>query len=67
MRELTLNEVSMVSGGASNDCGGKVTIGTDGISLSSSSNSIGSNIVTLYEGLIESTSYMIERVAKSFR
>lgn len=67
MRELTLNEVSYVSGGASSDCGGSVTVGTDGFSMQSTATRIGGDIIDAYEGLVTATSYMIERVAKSFR
>ena len=67
MRELTLNEVSMVSGGASNDCGGSVTVGTGGITIKSSTGGVYNDIVNVYEGLVDSMSYVIERVAKSMR
>ncbi len=55
MRELTLSEVSRVSG-AGDDCGNELL----GIS---DSEGVGKDIINIYEGLIEAVSYMIERVA----
>lgn len=57
MRELTLNEVNRVAGGEcseGNNYGG-ITEPT----------SIGDDLVAIYEGLVQATSYMIERVAKA--
>ena len=57
MRELTLNEMNVVSGAecvAGNSYGGIVEPST-----------IGQEIIQIYEGLIEATSYMIERVANA--
>lgn len=60
MRELTMNELACVSGGtgvctpedSGNDIGGV----TD-------SESLGQDLVNIYEGLVEVTSHIIERVA----
>lgn len=58
MRELTMSEVEFVSGGCapegSNEYGGI----TD-------TSGIGRDIINMYEGLIEATSYIIERVANA--
>jgi hypothetical protein len=62
MRELTMSEVEFVSGGtgvctpenSGNDYGGI----TD-------TNSVGEDIINIYEGLVEATSYIIERVANA--
>ena len=67
MRELTLNEVSFVSGGADSDCGGTVTVGTSGVKIQSTTSGVYNDIIAVYEGLIGSASYMIERVANSFK
>ena len=67
MRELTLNETAFVSGGATNDCGGSVTVGTAGLSVETSTTNLGGDIIAIYEGMIQSVSYMIERVANSFK
>ncbi|MBT8091098.1 MAG: hypothetical protein KJO01_12910 [Gammaproteobacteria bacterium] len=58
MRELTMSEVEFVSGGctpgSSNTFGGiRDTYG------------LGQDIINIYEGLIEATSYVIERVANA--
>ena len=55
MRELTLNEVSRVAGG---ECSAGNNYG--GITEPSS---LGQDIIQIYEGLVQATSYMIERVA----
>ena len=59
MRELTLNEMNLVSG-AADDCGGGNNIGgvTD-------PGSLGQDMIDIYEGLVEATSYIIERVAEA--
>ncbi len=58
MRELTLNEMSFVSG-AGDDCSsGGNTYG--GIS---DTTTVGDEIIAIYEGLIAATSHIIERVA----
>lgn len=63
MRELTISEIGFVggaaqqcsSGGSGNNYGGV----TDTASL-------GQDIIEIYEGLVEATSYVIERVANAF-
>ena len=67
MRELTLNETAFVSGGATNDCGGSVTIGTSGANVTTTTTTVGGDMIAIYEGLIQSVSYMIERVANSLK
>ena len=59
MRELTLNEMNLVSG-AEDDCGGGNNIG--GVTDPSS---LGQDIIEIYEGLVEATSYIIERVVEA--
>ena len=62
MRELTVSEIGFVGGGAEqcqsdqsgNNYGGITDTG-----------SIGGEIIEIYEGLIEATSYVIERVANA--
>lgn len=60
MRELTMAEVGLVSGGtgdcsdgdSGNTYGGVTDVG-----------SVGADIINAYEGLVEAASYIIERVA----
>ncbi len=61
MRELTLNEMNVVSG-AGDDCssGGGNNIG--GVTEPSS---LGQDLIEIYEGLVSATSYVIERVANA--
>jgi hypothetical protein len=62
MRELTVSEIGFVGGGAEqcqSDQGGNNYGGiTD-------TGSIGGEIIEIYEGLVEATSYIIERVANA--
>jgi hypothetical protein len=58
MRELTLNEMSFVSG-AGDDC----SSGGNNIGGVTDSGSLGSDLINIYEGLVSATSYIIERVA----
>ena len=60
MRELNSQEIERVSGGAyackaDNDYGGIIDTG-----------SFGRDLINLYEGAVEATSYVIERVANAF-
>jgi hypothetical protein len=59
MRELSVSEMSFVSG-AGGECSGNVIVG-----ISDSSN-FGNDVIAIYEGLIAATSHIIERVANSF-
>ncbi len=63
MRELTTTEVECVSGGMMVCRPGEMGNTWGGIT---DTYSIGRDIINIYEGLIEATSYMIERVATSF-
>ncbi len=60
MRELTMNEVQMVSG-AGDECPSS----TSGNEIEGISNfgKIGDDLVAFYEGLVQVTSHIIERVA----
>jgi len=62
MRELTMEEISRVSGGtgectaqqSGNNYGGITEPGT-----------LGQELIEIYEGMVEATSYVIERVANA--
>jgi len=60
MRDLTMSEVCMVSGGtgtcSAEDSGNNYGGVTD-------TNSVASDLINIYEALVETTSYVIERVA----
>lgn len=64
--ELEASQAAEVGGGG-DDCGGTVDVGTDGITFSSTIDQLGSNVIRTYEGLIEATSYAIERIANSLK
>jgi len=63
MRELTMSEIRMVSGAGEN-CGP----GGSGNQIEGISNfqQLGNDLVAFYEGLVQVTSHIIERVADSF-
>lgn len=63
--ELNLDQVEDVAGGA--DCGATVTAGTGGVNISSPVTELGDSVIRTYEGLIEATSYAIERIAGSLK
>ncbi len=60
MRELTAGELDFVSGGDSCSGDGGNTYG--GVTNTSE---LGQDIIDAYEGLVEATSYIIERVANA--
>lgn len=66
LKQLTQNQVSPadaanVSGGEG-DCTATVTVGTDGISIGTTDGTVGGALIGTYEGIIEATSYALERV-----
>ena len=63
--ELDSAQLAEVGGGG--DCGPTASVGTGGITVSGSPGSIGNSIVQVYEGMIEATSYAIERIATSLK
>jgi hypothetical protein len=60
MRELTMNELQFVSGGT-----GVCTADDSGNDLGGikDPDSIGKDLIAIYEGLVAATSHVIERVA----
>jgi hypothetical protein len=62
MRELTVNELRFVSGGTgvctSEDAGNELAGIKD-------PENIGKDLINIYEGLVEATSHVIERVASA--
>lgn len=74
MRELTMNEMQYVVGGFGCQSGGGSSSGGDsgggesgntygGVS---DTTTIGDDLINIYEGLVQATSHIIERVATSF-
>jgi hypothetical protein len=60
MRELTIAELDFVAGGADECSSGGNNYG--GVTDTSS---VGEELIEIYEGLVEATSYIIERVANA--
>lgn len=61
MRELTLNEMSLVSG-AGDECSSE---GGNNVGGVGDSEGFGDYVVNVYEGLVFATSHIIERVANA--
>ena len=62
MRELTAAELDFVSGGGDN-CSNEGGNNYGGVTAP---NSLGDDLVAIYEGLVQVTSHIIERVANAF-
>jgi hypothetical protein len=62
MRELTIREMGMVAGGT-----GECTAETSGNNYGgvTDTRTVGQELTNFYEGLVEVTSYIIERVANA--
>lgn len=64
MRELTLSEIGLVSGGGDNCSSGDA--GGNNYGGITDTQSVGDEIIEIYEGLVAATSHIIERVAGAF-
>ena len=62
MRELTMEEISRVSGGAGECTAQQSGNNYGGITQTST---LGQDLIEIYEGIVEATSYLIERVANA--
>ena len=62
MRELTMSELEYVSGGA-DDCPSDE--GGNEIGGIKDSESLGQDLINIYEGIVEAASHIIERVASA--
>ena len=62
MRELTMEEISRVSGGAGECTAQQGGNNYGGITQTST---LGQDLIEIYEGIVEATSYLIERVANA--
>lgn len=61
LKQLNPLDAAQVGGGEG-DCTTTATVGTDGIGVSGPPDAIGGALIGTYEGIIEATSYAIERV-----
>ena len=61
MRELTMQEIGLVAGGGDDQC----TNGGNNIGGVTEPSSLGGDLISIYEGLVEATSHIIERVANA--
>jgi hypothetical protein len=61
MRELSVSEICLVSGG-SDEC---ATGGGNNYGGVTETSTLGADLIEIYEGLVEATSHIIERVASA--
>jgi hypothetical protein len=66
MRELTATEMDFVSG-AGEDCPEDSGESGNNIGGVTDSGSLGQDLINIYEGLVQATSHVIERVANAIR
>ena len=66
MRELTATEICFVSG-AGEDCPEDSGESSNNIAGVTDSDNFGDDLVNIYEGLVQATSHIIERVANAIR
>jgi len=66
MRELTATEMDFVSG-AGEDCPEDTGESGNNIAGVTDSGNLGQDLINIYEGLVEATSHVIERVANAIR
>ena len=64
MRNLTKDEIQMVAG-AGDECSSDGGGGQNEYAGVTDPGSLGKDLIKLYEGLVEATSYVMERVAKA--
>lgn len=62
---LAVDQVEQVAGG--DGCTTSATVGTNGVSVTSTYNSLGSALIGTYDGVVDATSHVIETVANSLK
>ncbi len=62
--ELDPAQAVEVGGG---DCGASVTVGSGGVNITTPPDGLGGAVIATYEGMIEATSYAIERIANALK
>ena len=62
MRELTANEIRLVAGGTDECTADEAGNNYAGVS---DPTTVGEDLIEIYEGLVEATSHIIERVAEA--
>lgn len=64
-QDLSNEQAAEVAGGAT--CGATATVGTSGGSVTSSASTPGDAMTSIYDGLVDTTSHIIETVANSLK
>ena len=66
MRELTTSEMDFVAGGTGVCTAEDSASGGNNYGGVTNTSSLGQDLINIYEGLVEATSHVIERVANAF-
>lgn len=70
LKQISAEDVAAVAGGTTADCptGTPTTVTVNGglVSVVTQAPDLASAVINLYEGIVQSTSYVIERVLTSF-
>ena len=66
LQSITPEQASDVAGG-DGTCTSTVTVGTSGGSVTTQGATPGDALIATYEGIVDTTSYIIERVANSIK
>ncbi len=60
-QELDASQATEIGGGAEN-CSVTAQVGSDGVNVNYSANSVGEALIAAYEGVVDATSHVIGRV-----
>lgn len=60
--ELDATQVTEIGGAGAENCTVTVEVGTSGVSVTYSGNSVGEALIAAYEGMVDATSHVIGRV-----
>jgi len=64
---LSAEEATSISGGADASCPTTVTVGTSGANVTTPAPSPSDGLIAVYEGFVDVTSHIIERVAAAIK
>ncbi|HXF77766.1 MAG TPA: hypothetical protein VN598_02815 [Usitatibacter sp.] len=62
-RELSSEQAAEVGGGAGTACGATASVGSGGVSVQATAPTPGEAMTAIYDGLVDTTSHIIETVA----
>jgi hypothetical protein len=62
LKQVSTADVGAVSGGTTADCPATVTLNAGVVTVTDQATTLAGAVIDVYEGIVESTSYIIERV-----